>query len=86
MTDPIRILKKVILVVLVLLMIYFGLGFAACIGIILIEASTHQLSLELGNDYPVWIIYLAMSIFAMICAGLFIACKVGHYYLKKSTK
>jgi hypothetical protein len=69
-----------------LLLIYFALGFIACIGIIVIEATSHQLTIELGNNYPTWIIYVCMSFAAFTSAGFSFVCYLGFYHLKKSLK
>ena len=79
-----HILKKIILILLMLLMIYFGLGVLSCIGIIIAEASTHILSSEIGSDASPALIYTALGVFAFICAGLVTLCYVGYYYLKRS--
>lgn len=67
-------------------MVYFLLGFLACIGVIAIEATTHQLSLEIGGDFKPWIIYLSLAVFAFTLAGLAFLCYLGYYYLKKNIK
>ena len=79
-------LKKIGLVLLILLMIYFSIGILACIGVIVIEATTHQPSIEIGENFQPWILYLCMGIFAIVLAGIGVACGVGYYYLRKSLR
>lgn len=50
------------------------------------EANTHQLSNELGDDYPTKIIYMAGSTFAVLCLGFCILGFIGFYFLRKSIR
>jgi hypothetical protein len=50
------------------------------------EANTHQLANEIGNNYPSKIIYLALSAFIVICLGFMTACYIGYYFLRKNLR
>ena len=80
------ILLKIAIILLIILMVYFGLGFLACVALIIFEASTHQISLEIGNDFNPAIIYLGLSLFAIVVAGIFTACYIGYYHARKKLK
>jgi ABC-type antimicrobial peptide transport system permease subunit len=67
-------------------MVYFGLGILASIAVIIIEASTHQMSIEIGENFNPIIIYLGLSLFIIALAGIFTACYIGYYHAKKSLK
>ena len=54
-------------------MIYFGFGALAAFAMIIIEVSTHQMSLEIQLESPSfqpWIIYVSMLVMIVICRGI----------------
>ncbi len=79
-------LLKIAIILLIILMVYFGLGILASIALIFIEISTHQISIEIGNDFNPNIIYLGLSLFLVVLGGIFTACYIGYFHAKKSLK
>ena len=78
-------LKKLIKVLMVITMIYFGLGALACLGMIGIEAFTQQMSLEIKVESPefqAWIIYVGMTVMLIVCLGFIFSAYLLFKYLK----
>lgn len=80
------ILLKIAIILLIILMVYFGLGFLGSIALIFIEATTHRMSIEIGRDFNPSIIYLGLSLFAILVGGIFTACYIGCYHARKTLK
>lgn len=85
MTKLKRVIKKLTLILLVLTMIYFCIGFIAAATMIIIEAATHQMSSEIQQDTPSfepWLIYLGMFVMMILCFGM----ALGAYFAHKAIK
>lgn len=84
--STIIILQKILLVLTVLAIIYFGLGFLASIVFIVIEAFTHQISIDIGKEFSPWIIYVVIGILAIVFAGIVTGLCIGFYHLRKNIR
>ncbi len=80
------ILLKIVSILLLIGVIYFGLGLLATIVMIIMEATMQVMSSELGEDYPTWILYVSGVVFAIFVGGLGMGCGIGYYQLKKYIK
>ena len=80
------ILKKSLLVLIVLGIIYFSLGFIASIVFIVMESFTHQMSSEIGNDFSPWIIYVCMILLAIVFGLIVMGLGIGFYHLRKNIR
>ena len=81
-----RILRKIALIILVLFIIYFMIGALASIAMIVIEAITHQMSLEIQEDNPSfqpWIIYVGIAVMTFISVGMAFGVFMGYRSVKK---
>ena len=84
-----RILRKIGLVLLVLVMVYFVIGALAALIMIIIEATTHQMSSEIQQDQPgfqPWIIYAGMIVMMLMCFGIGFGAFLGHRAVRKFGK
>jgi uncharacterized membrane protein (Fun14 family) len=80
------ILKKVAKLLLILVMIYFSLGGLASLGMIFIEAFTHQMSTEIQQDsaeFQAWLIYVGMLVMLITCAGFVFTAYLGFRFLRR---
>lgn len=81
--DKARIIfQKFIRILLILLMIYFGIGVLACLAVIGVELVTHQISLDVKNISS-GMISLILFMFAMFLGSLVYTCHLGQSKLKK---
>lgn len=80
------ILLKILRVILVLAIIYLSVGFIAGIGFIVIEAQTHKMSNEIGNDFNPWIIYAGMIVYLFIIGGLLMGAGIGFYKIRQKIR
>lgn len=81
-----RIIRKTALILLVLVMIYFAIGILAAFGMIIIEATTHQMSSEIQLDSPgfqPWIIYAGMIVMILMGFSIGFGAFIAHRAVRK---
>ncbi len=80
------VLKKILLIILVLAIIYFSLGFIASVVLIVMEFNSHQMSREIGGDFDSWIIYLGLGLFSIFLGLIIMSLGAGFYHLRKNIR